>query len=426
MTNKDCFQSQSLSDWLFYMESNHPTEIDLGLSRVQQVGEQANILDLNAKNTILVAGTNGKGTTIAFLEHYLMSLGFTVAVFSSPHLFSYNERLRINGQELTDEHHISALSHIEQHRGETSLSYFEFSTLACLELIKREQVDFALVEVGLGGRLDATNIINHDMAVITSIGIDHTDFLGDTKEKIAFEKAGIFRANKPAIVGEPKKFDSFLQQAKTHSVSPYLQANQDYFIERLDNGRWVYKSIDCDLTLNDTLIPKQNIATAITCLTQLAVEVDENKINTVLSEIQVAGRMQCLSTKPLQYVDVAHNNDSVAYLISLLQNSTQFSQITGISVVIAMMKDKDVTEVIKLLSPLVNHWYIGDLCGNSRALSADELRKVITNYSDKPVSQYSTIKQAWQGAQTQQQASELLLGLGSFFTVADILSLAEG
>ena len=171
--SNEIFQSQSLNDWLFYLEQQHPTEIELGLTRIQSVADKAKLNDLNAGKTVLVAGTNGKGTTIRFIELALIELGYSVGVFSSPHLFTYNERVRVNGELLADSDHISAFDFVEQHKGNTSLTYFEFSTLAAFKLFQQHKLDFVLVEVGLGGRLDSTNILHQDISVITSIGLDH-------------------------------------------------------------------------------------------------------------------------------------------------------------------------------------------------------------------------------------------------------------
>ncbi|NVK24718.1 MAG: bifunctional tetrahydrofolate synthase/dihydrofolate synthase, partial [Gammaproteobacteria bacterium] len=271
MSSKN-FQSQSLNDWLFYLEQQHPKEIELGLTRVKRVAEQSNLLKLSQGQTVLVAGTNGKGTTIAFMEQYLLSLGFKVGVYSSPHMFTYHERVRINGKHLTDEAHIEAFQFIEQQRTHTELTYFEFGTLAGFKLLQEADLDFVLIEVGLGGRLDATNIIEHDLAIVTSIGLDHVDWLGSDLNTIAFEKAGIFRPGKPAVVGEPQKYSAFQQQANEHNVSQFMQVN-DFYRYQVDAETWDYNSENVNFEqLCVPLIPVQNVATAITALNCLDVE----------------------------------------------------------------------------------------------------------------------------------------------------------
>ncbi|WP_036824761.1 bifunctional tetrahydrofolate synthase/dihydrofolate synthase, partial [Photobacterium sanctipauli] len=194
--------TSSLASWLSYLEQLHTSAIDLGLDRAQAVAEKA-ALTKPAKKVITVAGTNGKGSTCAILEAILLEAGYKVGVYSSPHLVRYNERVRINGQELADSFHSEAFAAVEQYRGDVSLSLFEFGTLAALQLFKSLQVDVAILEVGLGGRLDATNIADHDVSVITSLAVDHVDWLGDDINVIGYEKAGIFRAQKPAICGQP-------------------------------------------------------------------------------------------------------------------------------------------------------------------------------------------------------------------------------
>ena len=190
-----------LAEWLSYLENSHFKAIDLGLERIKSVAEELDLLN-PAPYVITVGGTNGKGTTCRLLETILLNHGLRVGVYSSPHLLRYNERVRIQNQDLPDEMHTASFDFIEKHKTQ-SLTYFEFSTLSALHLFKQAKLDVVILEVGLGGRLDATNIVDNDLAVITSIDIDHTDFLGSTREEIGFEKAGIFRANKPVVIGEP-------------------------------------------------------------------------------------------------------------------------------------------------------------------------------------------------------------------------------
>jgi len=194
------FSAENIADWLNHLESLHPNAIELGLTRITKVGESLDLINFEAK-VITVAGTNGKGTTCAYLEKILIDNGFKVGVYSSPHIHRYNERLRINGRELDDSIHCDAFAEIEKARLDISLSYFEFATLSCLYILQQQQCDYILLEVGLGGRLDATNMVESDIAVVTTIGIDHVDWLGSDREVIGFEKAGVFRPFKPAICG---------------------------------------------------------------------------------------------------------------------------------------------------------------------------------------------------------------------------------
>jgi len=206
--------SQSLDDWLSYLESIHPQNIELGLSRVKQVAKDLGLLE-DLGYTLLVGGTNGKGSTCAYIEQLLLASGVSTGVFSSPHIIRYNERVRINGNELADDAHVQALRFIELGRGDTTLTYFEFNTLAALYLMKQAKVDCFILEVGLGGRLDSTNIVDADMAVITTIDLDHQSWLGDTREAVSFEKAGIFRNKQRVICGEPTPPQPMVDHAKS-------------------------------------------------------------------------------------------------------------------------------------------------------------------------------------------------------------------
>jgi len=426
MSEQRIFKSQSLSDWLFYLESQHSKEIDLGLDRVLTVAKNAKVNDLQAKKVVLVAGTNGKGTTIRFMEQYLLALGQTVGVYSSPHMFEYNERVRINGRSAPDQDLIDTFSFIEQHRQGTSLSYFEFGTLAGFKLLQSKQLDYVLVEVGLGGRLDATNILNHDVSVITSIGLDHIDWLGDTIEKIGFEKAGIFKKDKPAVVGEPAKIASIIQQANTHQVSEFVQFGQDYSFEQnvsMETSTWCFVYGDIRFNhLPNILIPKQNICTSLVTLIKLDIPLEQELIEQTLKQLALPGRMQVLSQQPLQMVDVAHNPHAVSYLRSMLLNDVTLKSASKVSAVIAMMKDKDIKQTLALMNDVVDEWFVGDLEGNPRAAKAQEIADILLSLGQKNVTVLTNVKQAWQCGCENQSKDSLLLGFGSFYTVAEILN----
>jgi len=423
MTSNKLFESQSLKDWLFYLESQHPSEIELGLERTLQVAKQAKVIEFEATKIVLVAGTNGKGTTIRFIEQYLLSLGHTVGVYGSPHMFEYNERVRINGVTLNDKAHVDAFSHIESSRKGVPLTYFEFGTLAAFRLLNQAKLDFALIEVGLGGRLDATNILSHDVSVITSLGLDHTDWLGDSIDQIGYEKAGIFRKDRPAVVGLKDAPPSVFEQAKNIGVSEVQVAGNDYEIIRgVANSKWAYKSETQYLTdLNLSLIPIQNIATAITTLNQLNIELEAKRVNNVIAELSLPGRMQIVASSPLAMVDVAHNPHAVKYLMSCLDEDCTFANIKRIEVVVAMMKDKDIGETLSLIKGRVSQWHLAPLVDNPRAASPDELADVLNSLNQTEISSYSSIEQAWNHAKLTQEKDTLLLGFGSFYTVAEIL-----
>ncbi len=424
------FQSQSLEDWLFYLEQQHPSEIELGLNRVKTVATKAELSNFGHTKVVLVAGTNGKGTTIRFLESYLIAQGHKVGIYSSPHLFKYNERVRLNGEDASDELHIESLSLIEQLRDQTPLTYFEFGTLAGLKLLQQQELDFALIEVGLGGRLDATNILDHDIAVVTSIGLDHVDWLGDDLNTIAFEKAGIFRAGKPAIVGEPKVYPSFSEQADSHQVSALYQVGKDFKYEVLADT-WNAELYNENLGnvrfegLSLPLIPVQNVTTALVVLQQLGIELEQQTINSVLETVTLTGRLQILNESPMRMVDVAHNGHAIRHLLNTLDSHPKFAGVKSIDVVLAMMKDKDIEACLSLFKGKVVNWYLGDLPNNPRAALADDIKSVLVKLAESNVHVLPDVKQAWQKACENQSSETLLLGLGSFYTVAEILDQKE-
>ena len=262
------FSANDLATWLKHLEQLHPNVIELGLKRITEVGKRLNLINFDAK-VITVAGTNGKGTTCAYLEKILIDAGFKVGVYSSPHIHRYNERLRINSVELDDQQHCEAFAVIEKARLDISLSYFEYATLACLYLLQQQQCDYILLEVGLGGRLDATNMVESDISVVTTIGIDHIDWLGSDREVIGFEKAGVFRANKPAICGELDVPQSIIDHAAAISSQLKL-ASRDFSFEVLDDNTWAWNGKQTLSPIKQTLMPMQNASTALAVIEALA------------------------------------------------------------------------------------------------------------------------------------------------------------
>jgi dihydrofolate synthase/folylpolyglutamate synthase len=426
MTESTVFESQSLNDWLFYLENQHHTEIELGLGRISQVAGAAGLNSFPNSKVVLVAGTNGKGTTIRFIEQYLLALGKTVGVFSSPHIHRYTERVRLNDRELSEQEHVEAFSYVEQRKEGISLSYFEASALGAFYLFNKHKPEFLLIEVGLGGRLDATNIVAHDLAIITSIGLDHIDWLGSDLEGIAYEKAGIFRESKPAIIGELSDYAAFKKQAKEHKVSIVDKAGLDYRFENDTDGTWHYQS--ASLTINflpNTRFPKQNIATGITALNRLDIEISEQVLKGTISNLSLPGRLQVINETPLQVIDVAHNAHSIKHLLQTIKEQPLFQGKKETSIVMAMMKDKDVKEVLNLLKDKIDNWYLGELPSNPRAASATSIKEGLISMGEKNIHVSESIAEAWKVACKNQSKDGLLLGLGSFYTVAEILTLTE-
>lgn len=414
---------ESLTAWLNWQEQLHPRSIDLGLERVAGVYQQLN-QNRPKITTITVAGTNGKGSCIAYLEAIYLAQGYRVGAYTSPHILRYNERIRINGQPVDDETICQSFQRIDTLRGETSLSYFEFSTLAGLDIFAEAHVDIQLLEVGLGGRLDAVNIIDPDVALVTTIALDHVEWLGDNEEAIAKEKAGIFRADKPAIIG-----DQFTQQAliqvAAEKQAHLLQLGQAYrYVKSLATWDWFNDSNN----LYELPLPAfqgehqyRNAAAvlmAVTCL-QSVLPVGFQAIVQGLQNAQLKGRFQFISGQPSVLLDVGHNPQAVQTLIEHLQEN--FSTVK-IHAVFAMMKDKDIATVIAMMKLYVTDWYLAPLI-NSRAASQELLmdyfqRQNITNV----YSGYSDCEAAFKAARNQSQAGDLILVFGSFFLVSEYLA----
>ncbi|MCO6548970.1 MAG: bifunctional tetrahydrofolate synthase/dihydrofolate synthase, partial [Gilliamella sp.] len=272
MTNNQLNAMSDLKTWLYYLEQLHPITIDLGLERVKAVAQRLDLLQ-PAPYIFTVAGTNGKGTTCRTLEMILLEANLKVGVYSSPHLLRFTERVRINNQESSEQQTVKAFVEIEQARGDISLTYFEYATLAALYQFKQAKLDVVILEVGLGGRLDATNIVDADVAVITTIGIDHVDYLGDTRESIGREKAGIFKPKSIAIVGEPDVPASILNVAKSVNCSIY-RVNCDWRYQQLNKDLWSFESaIRQYKSLPIANVPLANAATAIAAISYSSLKI---------------------------------------------------------------------------------------------------------------------------------------------------------
>ncbi len=401
-----------LAMWLDYLANIHTSAIDLGLDRVQAVASKAN-LTKPAQTVITVAGTNGKGSTCALMEAILLDAGYSVGVYSSPHLIRYNERVRINGQDLSDEKHAQAFDFIEKQRGEISLSLFEFGTLAALRLFQTENVDVVLLEVGLGGRLDATNVVDHDVSVITSLAIDHVDWLGDDINVIGFEKAGIFRTGKPAICGQPKAPSTVAAHADDIDAELYQVGIQyDYALTENNTWCWTHGSYELE-ALPVPSLPLPNAATALMALATAHLDISDVNIVNGLKNATLPGRMQLICRQPTVLLDVAHNPHSAQYLVDRIHE-----QYVGktIRIVVAMLHDKDIKSTLEILSPLASEWYPASLTG-PRAASADEL----CQYLPQGQAKYHTPVDAFNAAMTQAQADDVIIVVGSFHTVGEVL-----
>ena len=409
---------KSLSQWLSYLESIHPNAIDMGLDRVKAVAN-AMSLDLNESLVITVAGTNGKGTTCRLLEQVFLCQGKQVAVYSSPHLTDYRERVRHNGELASEKAFVEAFEFVEASRGDITLTYFEFGTLAAMKMMQQWGVDVAILEVGLGGRLDATNIIDADLAVITTIDLDHQDWLGNTREKIAREKAGIMRKQGSAIIGELFPPSSLYDVANELSVNA-LWATQDFSaVVADDNQSWSWKGKRNEFTdLPYPRIPLQNASTALAALEHLDALPESEVLSEILSNTTMPGRQQTISTNPLVVVDVAHNPQATEAMKAWLSRY----DVNKIRVVVGMLKDKSIAQTLAPLSALNATWYTATTSG-PRGCKAEVLENALVNAgtSIENIATYDDVKTAYQRALADYQDDELVLVFGSFVTVADVL-----
>jgi len=417
----------SLKGWLDWQETLHPKSIDLGLERAAQV---FNRLSLNhSRNkpiTITVGGTNGKGSSIAFLAAIYRAQGLRVGAYTSPHIVNYNERIQINGIPAEDTLICAAFERIEAVRDHVSLSYFEFSTLAALDIFSRAKLDIQLLEVGLGGRLDAVNIIDPDAAIITSISLDHTAWLGNTREAIGYEKAGIFRKNTAAIIADPSPPRSLIDHAQSLHAQ-LSRIGHEFSYEKVENN-WVWHNNQSQLNA----LPKpqlkgehqyRNAAAALQAiqLLQSKLPVSEQAIKQGLNTANLPGRFQLIDAKPMVLLDVSHNPEAAQTLVDYLHAEFQEKPVHA---VFNMMGDKNIQDVIKLMQPCIKHWYISPL-DSPRTIKEIDLKATFKHCHINQVSfDFKNFLAAFQQAQAAAlDDNGLVLIFGSFFLVSEYLTL---
>jgi len=403
-----------LAAWLSYLENLHSKAIDMGLERVSQVAARLDVLK-PAPFVFTVAGTNGKGTTCRTLEAMLMAAGYKVGVYSSPHLVRYTERVRVQNTELAESAHTAAFAEIEAARGEISLTYFEYGTLSALWLFKQAQLDVVILEVGLGGRLDATNIVDPDVAVVTSIALDHTDWLGPDRESIGREKAGIFRGGKPAIVGEPDM---------PHTIADVAQ-EKGALLQRRDVD-WRYSVTESGWRFEDAKgalenlplpqVPQPNAATALAALRASGLTVNEQAIRDGIQQAILAGRFQIVSESPRLILDVAHNPHAAAYLAGRLKSLPKTGRVLA---VIGMLHDKDIGGTLACMESVVDSWYCAPLEG-PRGATAEQLMEHLGEGKS-----FASVELAWRAAMADASPEDTVLVCGSFHTVAHVMDVMD-
>lgn len=415
-----------LDQWLSYLEQLHPTAIDMGLERSREVLQRMAI-GRPAPRVYTVTGTNGKGSTCALLAGLLASQGLRVGVYSSPHLLRYNERVQIDGQPASDEQLCDAFAAVEQARGEVSLTYFEMGTLAAFWLFHACKLDAVVLEVGLGGRLDAVNLVDADLALVTSIGVDHIEWLGDSRESVAFEKAGIFRPGIPALCGDPQPPQTLVEQAERLGA-PLLVRGRQFDLDE-QPADWSWQGVDAEgkpLLLEHLpllSLPQVNAALALQAYALTGLPWDGERIGQTLTRIHMAGRLQRVTLdwqgQPRQLLlDVGHNPHASQYLASRLQPLAGKRH-----AVFGLLSDKDLAGVIEPLLGKVDHWQVASL-PTARSRSAAELQQALLQHGalvDCSADIVSAIESQCQRSGPQDE----ILVFGSFYVVAEALAWLE-
>jgi dihydrofolate synthase/folylpolyglutamate synthase len=448
---------RSLDDWLEFISNQHPVTIELTLDRVAEVWRvlcPAGPDGSPGFPVITVGGTNGKGSTCAMLEAILDRAGYRVGCYTSPHLLRYNERVRIARHDAPDADLCRAFDAVESARGGIGLTYFEFGTLAALWLMIESRVDVAVLEVGLGGRLDAVNIIDADVSVVTSIGLDHMEYLGDTREKIGFEKAGIYRTGRPAICADPDAPAALVAHAGAIGAR-LLRSGVDYDFTEQDGGQWRYRRFasppagavfEAQADASSPPVPAasarpvlraryglpfpalrgayqlSNASAAITALDEIAdrLPVSAEAVRTGLLTAEIAGRFQVLPGRPTVVLDVAHNPHAAAVLDASLARL----QGTGRTfAVFSMLADKDIEGVVRAVKGRIDEWFIAPVDA-ARAADLGVLRNALTRAAAlDPTTECTSVAQAWQRAQERAGESDRIVVFGSFHTVAEVLAV---
>ena len=410
----------TLADWLTHLESLHPKTIALGLERIAAVKQRLNLHP--DFPVIVVGGTNGKGSVCAMLEAILYAAGYKVGCYTSPHLLHYNERVRVAKQPVSDAELCASFAQIEQARGDVALTYFEFGTLAAMQCFIAHQVDVAILEVGLGGRLDAVNVFDNDCAVVTSVDIDHVDYLGDTREKIAFEKAGIFRAGKVAICADANVPDSLRDHAK--NIGAELWCIGDDFGCTPHQGQWDYRSkIGARNALPHPALRgafQLNNASAVLAVLdvmQARLPVSMAAVRRGLTEVELTGRFQFVPGKPQLILDVAHNPHAAK---SLAQNFANLPPAKTYAV-FAMLKDKDMRGVVELMNPHIDVWLVAGI-NAPRGASSEELVQVLAKTRVRgEVLPFADVAHALRFAYNAAGENDRIVAFGSFYTVAAVM-----
>ncbi|GAA6138418.1 bifunctional tetrahydrofolate synthase/dihydrofolate synthase [Arenicella sp. 4NH20-0111] len=420
------FDSDSVEAWVDYIQTLHAREIDLSLERVDLVYRSLFPAGVPFK-VISVAGTNGKGSTSELLLSLLLESGFCAAKFTSPHISHFNERFNVGGIDVADEALLSAFRLVEETRGDVAITYFEYGVLLACIIFAQANVDIAILEVGLGGRLDAVNVVDSDIAIITSISLDHTDWLGDTLEKIAFEKVGIARESAPCVVGVRKPQKSMMNHLASIKAVPNV-LEQEFRGSLVETNSWEYSSEhstvgNLPLPFGQSGVQLDNACLAIRALELLDPHLLANteSIASGIGRAALVGRCQIISEHPLIVLDVAHNEASVERLSNFLAARNIAGRIVGVC---GMLKDKEIGVCFEILSDQIDVWHFAGIDA-PRGASAEYLLSVLRGsrslFSGGSASIHNNVTQAYKAAMVQLREDDCLVVFGSFYIAGDII-----
>jgi dihydrofolate synthase/folylpolyglutamate synthase len=412
----------TLNEWIDWQCTLHSTNMDFNLSRIKEVARRLNVHKTVVK-VFTVAGTNGKGSTVAILESVLLESGYNVGSYTSPHLIEFNERIKINKISADTEEICKAFELIEENRKDTTLTFFEFSTLAALIIFSQKNLDVIILEVGLGGRLDAVNIIDPDVSIITSIGYDHTAILGDDLELIAFEKSGIMRKNKPTIISYENIHQSIIKNSK--EIGSNLEIiNKNFSYKIISDKKWLFSNIDGVEIESENpgikgLLQINNAASVLQALHICdGIELNNEKAIKGIKNSSILGRFQIINSSPVTVLDIAHNEQSIEILI---KNLKEYFPHSNYHAVFSVLKDKNVNQMLNLAKEFFKSWHISN-SDNERALEVKEL-KLNNFFILEETNTYDSIEEAYKGAlEYSKKENDVIVVFGSSYTVSPILN----
>lgn len=413
----------TLGAWLSLLEDRHPRAIDLGLERCREVWQRLG-RPQPAPKIFVVAGTNGKGSTVATICAVLEGLGMTQGSYTTPHLMRYNERIHVNGKAVSDRALLDAFARVEAARREVSLTYFEFGTLAACVILREAELDFAVMEVGLGGRLDAVNLLDADCAVITPIGLDHQDYLGDDLESIAREKAGIIRPARPVVSGEASPPASIIECASANGAM-LVRLGREFSIERRGKNVLFTKG-DRKLTLPPPALAGKhqlsNMATGIAAVLELLPDADGDSIAQGIGQVVLPGRLQRMSARPAVWIDVGHNAMAAEAVSAAVRKFMSTEGLRRCRCVLGMLADKDAPSVAAVLGKVVDQWYCAGVRGD-RGRTGRQLAKDLGKTDGSlDIRVFDRIGTALSAALEDSAANDAVLVFGSFLTASEALA----